>query len=51
MFTKLFRRQTVKSVDVEQLDLDLLRMSYADVPAMQLHCDRMQIALTASRSR
>jgi hypothetical protein len=52
MFNKLFRRnQTVPMVDLEQLDLDILRNSYADYPSLQLHFDRMQTALNRARSR
>lgn len=53
MFTKLFRRptQTVPTVDLEQLDLDLLRITYANDPLMQLHFDRAQTALNVTRSR
>lgn len=52
MFTKFFRRnvQTVPAVDLEQLDLDCLRISYADFPEMQLHLDRMQTLMDASRA-
>lgn len=53
MFTKLRRRhaQFVAPVDLEQLDLDILRITYADDPIMQLHFDRMQTALNATRCR
>lgn len=49
MFTKLFRRhaQIVPAVNLDQLDLDILRINYADDQSMQLHCDRMQTALNA----
>lgn len=53
MFNKLFRRnaQTVPAVDLEQLDLDILRTAYADDQSMQLHFDRAQTALNARRAR
>lgn len=53
MFTKLFRRnaQPVAAVDLEQLDLDLLRINYANDPLMQLHFDRAQTSLNAARNR
>jgi hypothetical protein len=53
MFNKLFRRnaQTVPTVDLEQLDLDIARMLYADDQAMQLHFDRAQTSLNAARNR
>lgn len=52
MFTKLFRRsaQTVPAVDLDQLDLDIARTLYADDQAMQLHFDRAQTSLNASRA-
>lgn len=52
MFRKLFARnaQTVPMVDLEQLDLDLARINYADNQAMQLHFDRIQTSLNKSRT-
>jgi hypothetical protein len=44
MFFKLFR--AAKSIPTEQQKLDALRYQNADNPLMQLHCDRMQAALT-----
>lgn len=53
MFNKLFRRntQTVPVVNLDQLNLDILRTAFADDQRMQLHCDRMQTALNVSRAR
>lgn len=53
MFNKLFRRhaQTVPHVDLDQLNLDIMRTAYADDQAMQLHLDRAQTALNAARNR
>jgi len=53
MLTTLFRRSahTVPTVDLEQLDLDLLRINYAGNPVAQLHLDRMQTSLNASRNK
>lgn len=47
MFNKLFRRnaQITNMIETEQLMLDTLRFRNADNPLMQLHLDRMQVAL------
>jgi hypothetical protein len=52
MFKNFLRRktQTVPTVDLQQLDLDIARMLYADDQAMQLHFDRAQTALNSSRA-
>lgn len=50
MFNKLFRRnaKTNSTAHSEQHALDMLRLHNADLPFMQLHCDRMQIVLDAT---
>jgi hypothetical protein len=50
MFNKLFRRSAktaARTAASEQLKLDVLRYNNADNQLMQLHCDRMQVALDA----
>ncbi len=50
MFNKLRRRhQTVSFEESQQIALDVLRVQYADDQWMQLHLDRMQTALGATR--
>lgn len=53
MFKNFLRRnaQTVPAIDLDQLDLDILRITYADDQLMQLHFDRAQSALNASRAK
>jgi|tagenome__1003787_1003787.scaffolds.fasta_scaffold20926235_4 hypothetical protein len=52
MFAKFRNRRnrTVVMVDLDQLDLDIARVLHAGDQAMQLHFDRMQSALNASRT-
>jgi hypothetical protein len=50
IFSRKSRQTATAANENEQLVLDIMRMNYADDPAMQLHLDRMQTALSAQRS-
>lgn len=49
MFKFIAARKADRNYRNEQQKLDCLRYLNADNPLMQLHCDRMQTALDATR--
>ncbi len=49
--TVLNASSVIVECDREQTQLDQFRYETRNVPALQLHCDRMQTALANKRSR